>query len=372
MGIQDRRYDRNDGGRGDGGGFGGSLKTMLSGGFFEWSLPLFRVPAWVPGLRGIDVRLHILYIIIAVSELLSASRENAIGVPYAATMIGVLFVLVLLHEFGHCLACRLVGGQADRVLMWPLGGLAMCNPPHRWKPALITTLGGPGVNLVLAPVFALALVAAGADWSSVIFNPFQPQAVVAKVYFLGGNWLAWLWAAHYMNLLLLAFNMLLPMFPMDGGRVVQELLWWRLGYKRSMVIAVNVGLAAAVVVGVLAMTTGQSRLIGIALFGGFTCYAEKQRLVMMPDDSPWSYDTDKGYGGFRGRAEHEPSGPSWFERRSAKAAAKHDAQTAAETAALDAEVDRILAKIPGQGMGSLTAKERVTLEKASKRGRSRG
>jgi Zn-dependent protease len=344
-----------------------------SGNFLDWSLPLFRVPAWVPGLRSINVRLHILYIIIGVSELLSATKENSIGVPYVATMMGVLFVLVLLHEFGHCLACRLVGGQAEQILMWPLGGLAMCRPPHRWQPALITTLGGPGVNFVLAPVFALALVAAGADWSSVIFNPFQPQAVVAKVYFLGGNWLAWLWAAHYMNLLLLAFNMLLPMYPMDGGRVVQEILWWRIGYKRSMVIAVNVGLAAAVVVGVFAMTTGESRLIGIALFGGFTCFAEKQRLAMMPDDPPWAYDTDKGYGGFRsGDKPAAPSKPSWFQRRAEKAAAKHDAATAADDAKMDAEVDRILAKIPGQGMGSLTAKERATLEQASKRGRSRG
>jgi len=341
--------------------------------FLDWSLPLFRVPAWVPGLRGIAVRVHLLYIIIAVSELLSASKQGSIGLPYAATMMGVLFALVLLHEFGHCLACRLVGGQADRVLMWPLGGLAMCSPPHRWKAALITTLGGPGVNAVLAPVFALALVAAGAEWSTVFFNPFHPQEALSKVYQYGTHWQAWLWAAHAMNLLLLAFNVLLPMYPMDGGRIVQEILWWRLGYKRSMVIAVNVGLAAAVVVGVFAMTSGQSRLIGIAIFGGLTCYAEKQRLAMMADDPPWAFDTDKGNRGFdRDDEPSAPSKPSWFQRRAAKAAAKHDAQTVAQTAALDAEVDRILAKIPGQGMGSLTAKERATLDKASRRGKPKG
>lgn len=364
MGYQDRRYDRDDSGP----GFGASLRRIFSGGegFFGWSLPFFRVPRWVPGLRGIDVRVHLLYILIAAGELVGAMQEGSIGVPYVAKMMVVLFVLVLLHEFGHCLACRLVGGQADRVLMWPLGGLAYCSPPHRWKPSLITTLGGPGVNAALFPVFAALLVASGAEWSSVVFNPFNPQGVLGKVYFLGGSWRGWLWAAHYMNLLLFCFNMLLPMFPMDCGRVVQELLWRRLGYKRSMVISVNIGLFAAIALGVFAVTTGQSRLIGIALFGGLTCYNQKQHLAMMADDSPWGYDTEKGYAGFADQ-DDAPAKPSWFQRRAAKAAEK---QARAE-AALNAEVDRILTKIRLEGMGALTAKERATLDNASKNARGR-
>lgn len=348
MGIQDRQYDRSSGGQG--GGFN-------LGNFFDWSFPLFRVPQWIPGIRGIFVRIHILYIVIAASELFGANRAGSIGLNYVATMLGVLFIIVLLHEFGHCLACRLVGGRADQILIWPLGGLAMCSPPHRWKAALITTIGGPGVNVILFPVFALALVAAGASWSEVIFNPFSPGPVMRTVYELGGNWLAWLWAAHYMNLVLLAFNIVLPMYPMDGGRIVQELLWWRIGYKRSMTISVNIGLLCAVVLGVFAIVTGQMRLVGIAIFGGITCFQQKQHLAMMQDDSPWAYDTEKGNRGF---GDDEKSEPSWFQRRAAAAAQKRQAD-------LNAEVDRILAKIRTQGMGSLTDKERATLQEASKR-----
>ncbi|XVJ60622.1 MAG: hypothetical protein HEQ23_15010 [Tepidisphaera sp.] len=359
MGIQDRRYNP----RGGGGGFGDSFRRMLESadGFFGWSFPLFRVPRWVPGIRNIDVRVHILYILILLGQLAGAAGSNGVGVARMAIWMAMLFVLVLLHEFGHCLACRLVGGSADKVLMWPLGGLAYCEPPRRWKPALITTLGGPGVNVILFPVFAAGLFAAGAGWSDVFFNPFQPGAGLSPEFY-GMSWRGWLWSAHSMNLLLLAFNMLLPMFPMDAGRVVQEILWSRVGYQRSMVIAVNVGLFAAVAVGIFGIATGKSMLVGIAIFGGLTCYTERQKLAMMGESSPWSYDTDRGYSGFRVEQDSAPARPSWSERRKAKAAEKQAAQSAAR----DAEVDRILGKIATQGMGSLTAKEKATLDAASK------
>ena len=349
-------------------GFLDSIKRIFSGseGFYGWSIPFFTVPDWVPGLRNISIRIHLLYILIAGGELVGALQQDSIGLNYVAKMMAVLFALVLLHEFGHCLACRLVGGQADRVLMWPLGGLAFCAPPHRWKPSLITTLGGPGVNAALFPLFAALLVASGADWASVLFNPFRPGPVLAHAYFLGGSWRGWLWAAHYMNLLLLAFNMLLPLYPMDCGRVLQELLWWRLGYKRSMVLSTNLGLLTAVALGVFAITTGQSRLVGIALFGGMTCYSQKQQLAMMADDDPWSYDTDKGYAGFSD-ADSPPAKPTWSQRRAAKAAEKQ----ARAQEALNAELDRILAKIRTQGMASLTPKEKATLVSASKNARDR-
>lgn len=37
-----------------------------------------------------------------------------------------LFVIVMLHEFGHVLACRQVGGRANRIVLRPLGGDYLC------------------------------------------------------------------------------------------------------------------------------------------------------------------------------------------------------------------------------------------------------
>lgn len=350
MGIQDRRYNRSGGSDQGGGG-------MFSGGegFFGWSFPLFQVPRGFPGIGGIAVRVHILYLILAGTRLLQASGPNGIGLGYEAVSLATLFVLVLLHEFGHCVACRMVGGQADRVLMWPLGGLASCIPPRRWLPSLITTLGGPGVNLVLLPVFGFALLATGAEWRHVVFNPFRPAMLHGSV------WQLWLWWAHYMNFLLLAFNMLAPMFPMDCGRVVQELLWSKLGYRRSMMIAVNLGMVVAVLMGVLAVTSGASSMLGIAIFGGITCYSEKQRLKMEPELEPWQTSDD----------DEPQSKPGWFARR-AEERARRDAQKRREEEAnRQSEIDRILAKIRQSGMGSLTAKEQAALKEETERTRGR-
>src|SRR5690606_8066625 len=110
------------------------------GNILSWSLPLYR-------LWGIQVRLHLLFIIFVAAELVRGASAGYFG-HSAMAMLG-LFGLVLLHEYGHSFACRRVGGDADEILLWPLGGLAYCAPPHNWKANLVTTLGGPAVNVVL-------------------------------------------------------------------------------------------------------------------------------------------------------------------------------------------------------------------------------
>ncbi len=374
MGFQDRRYDTGD--YGEGGGVRRALRRMFVEGddFFGWSLPLFSVPRGVPGIGGIAVRIHLLYVLFIVVQLLVSLRRDGLGVHYTAAMMATLFVLVLLHEFGHCLACRRVGGEADRVLMWPLGGLAFCRPPHRWDASLITTLGGPGVNVVLVPVLGGALLAAGAGWDALIFNPFDPQSVLLSGWFTE-YWRIWLWSAYFTNLVLLGFNMLLPMFPMDAGRVVQEVLWARIGYRKSMTIAVNLGLVLAIAVGLFALMGGTNMLFAVAVFAGITCFAEKRRLAMMEDAGPLEgYDFSRGYGGMPnvaggGGREGAGEGGGWRassaqDRAFAAAAKRQEADRL-----IQVEVDRILEKIAREGMGSLTRKERATLKDATERKR---
>lgn len=371
MGFQDRRYDTGD--YGEGGGIRRALRRMFIEGddFLGWSLPLFTVPRGFPGIGGIAVRVHLLYVLFIIIKLLVSLRRDVIGLQYSAAMMGMLFVLVLLHEFGHCLACRKVGGEADRVLMWPLGGLAYCRPPHNWRASLITTLGGPGVNVLLVPVLGGALLAAGAGWSALIFNPFDYSSVLADPWF-SQHWRVWLWFGYFMNLTLLGFNMLLPMFPMDAGRVVQEVLWARLGYRKSMTIAVNLGLVLAVAVGLFALIGGQdtNMLFGVAVFAGYTCFMEKRKLAMMEDAGPLEgYDFSRGYagmpgvgrpgGGVRSRAEETAD-----DRAFAAAAKRQEKERL-----IQVEVDKILEKIAREGMASLTRKERATLKDATERKR---
>jgi Zn-dependent protease len=149
------------------------------------------------------------------------------------------FGLVLLHEFGHVLACRRVGGTADRVVLWPLGGLAFVAPPPRPGADFWTTAAGPLVNVVLAPALALL---------SSLTAPGGEDEIPSDLHHLFAA-LAWF------NVVMLVFN-LLPIYPLDGGRLLQATLWRWLGRAPALAIAAGVGVAAGAGLGVLALAAG--------------------------------------------------------------------------------------------------------------------
>ena len=343
----------------DGGGGGrGFVRRVFGDGEnpLGWSLPLYRA-------MGIGVRMHLFFIVYVVLELVRSLSTGALGFGFAAILMTSVFGLVLLHEYGHCFACRWTGGEADEVILWPLGGLAMVSPPHDWKSHLITVLGGPGVNAVLLLPLAGVVWAVTGDLSVVVFNPFAPGGALAGLS-ASSDLVYWakvaLWSLHYANMVLLAFNMLVPMYPMDAGRVVQAVLWRSMGYERSMEIAVVVGFAAAGVLALVGIVFNEVILLALAVFGGLVCWQERARLRF-----------GGGFGG--GRASREPWAESAAEavrRDRAAERAEERAERAAEKraerdAAERAEVDRILEKISREGMGSLTGRERRFLKKAS-------
>ncbi len=352
MGWEDRDYDRGGGG---GGGLWSRIERALSrGDLFSWSVPAGRV-------LGIEFRLHWFFLVFVIARLLTAlGRDGGIGFALEAAFMSALFLIVALHEIGHCLACRRVGGEADRVLLWPLGGLAMVSPPQNWKAAFITTAGGPAVNVLLWPILGGVLLLWGAPVASVLwFNPFDPASVTSGPWFNSGSSFAFyakviVWWVYFLNLVLLAFNVLLPMFPMDGGRLLQEFLWGRIGYARSMRIATGLGMAAAIVVGVFAIVFEVLLLFAIALFAGITSWQERQRVGMIDPNDAWRDGPvgtdDPSEARFRKAAERERKQAERIERE-------------------DAEVDRILGKVREDGIGSLSKREKATLKRATERQR---
>lgn len=357
MGFQDRRYDEPEGG---GGRFRDALRRMFQEGFFAWAIPIGSV-------AGIRVRIHLLFVIWIVFELLMSIPHGATGLGFRALSITCLFGLVLLHEFGHCFACRRVGGEANDILLWPLGGLASCNPPHAWKAHLITTLGGPGVNVVLVPVFAGLMLVAGARPDQLIFNPFAPGQMLAVLNF-GEWWKIAIFYLYFNNLVLLIFNMVVPMFPMDCARVVQELLWSKMGHRKSMWITVNIGLVVAVAIGIFGITVNQQKLVGLALFGGIMCFNERRRLLMESDSVEYDVGTAAGYGYGPRRPDERAVTTATSRDRGYEAALARQQKQQAERA----EVDRVLAKISASGWDSLSWSERKVLERETERRRREG
>ena len=177
----------------------------------QGSVHLFR-------FRGIDVFLHWSWFLFAIFEInMRSGRYSSIiwnVVEYLS-----LFLIVLLHEFGHALACRQVGGRANNIVLWPLGGVAYVDPPPRPGAVLWSLAAGPLVNVALVPVILL----------------------LTKVLRFGlglasPDLFALLEAIFYINAALLVFNML-PIYPLDGGQILRALLWFLMGRARSLMTA---------------------------------------------------------------------------------------------------------------------------------------
>jgi stage IV sporulation protein FB len=363
MGWESRQYD--DSLRDEGGGRVRAVFRRIFGDGenpLTWAVPLYR--AW-----GIQVKIHIVFIIMIIARLIWSIPHDRIGPAFVAMGMGALFLLVLLHEYGHCFACRRVGGTADQILMWPLGGLASCAPPHEWRADLITTIGGPAVNAVLWPVFALVLwliLPAGTAAGALIFNPFDPGIAIGGLRLADGTtplWLVGLWWSYYMNIVLLGLNVLLPMYPMDGGRIMHALLWRKMGHWKATSLSVNIGIGIAVVLFVVAITGNAILLAGLAAFGGIVCWIERRRLKMTGDPvlGEAGYDFSRGYLGMPGAERDEDD--SYTSR------AEEKRRKAEEEEQL--ELDRILAKIAESGMASLSPREKRWLEKVTLKRRAR-
>ena len=201
---------------------------------------------------GIDVFLHWSWFVVALYEIQERSHDYRSFAWNVAEYLA-LFAIVTLHEFGHSLACRQVGGKADQIVLWPLGGVAYVRPPQRPGATLWSIVAGPLVNAVLLPILLGALLVA---------RGLGLQAMVPDAS-------RWLRAVFYINLVLLVFN-LLPIYPLDGGQILRSLLWFVLGRARSLSVATAVGLVGVAGLGALALR-GKSVWLGI--LAGFVALA---------------------------------------------------------------------------------------------------
>jgi Zn-dependent protease len=209
--------------------------------FENGSLLLFR---WF----GISVYLHWLWLLIAYYWVLA---RPSVYTSRAWNLIELLslFGIILLHEFGHALACRQVGGKADRIILWPLGGLALIRPPNRPGALLWCIAAGPLVNVFLVPLtVGCYLAAVGLGWEISHADIFNLLSSITRI-----------------NIGLLIFNML-PIYPMDGGQILQALLWFVIGQPRSVMVASIIGLVGAVGLVFLAMSLGGVGLLTFVCF----------------------------------------------------------------------------------------------------------
>jgi Zn-dependent protease len=123
-----------------------------------WSIPL----PWRP--LGVTVRVHVIFPVVVLGLVLAVATGKQFDHDLwgqACVVMVLLFVCVLLHEMGHVIAARRLDGDAEEVLLWPLGGLTFVDVPRVPRAFCWSALAGPAVNLSLAAAAGGALVALG-------------------------------------------------------------------------------------------------------------------------------------------------------------------------------------------------------------------
>ena len=220
----------------------------------KWSLKIAQV-------AGIGIYVHWTFLILLGFIVYLQMRQEDATVSKAA--VSVVFVLVLfgcvvLHELGHALTARRFGIHTLDITLLPIGGVARLErmPEDPWQ-ELLVALAGPAVNVVIAGLLAVALLAMGALTS--VFD------MGAQSFLRIDSVAGFLMQLMIVNVILVVFNML-PAFPMDGGRVLRALLATQLSYVQATHIAALVGQAMAILFFVAGLFTGALMLMFIAIF----------------------------------------------------------------------------------------------------------
>ncbi len=230
-----------------------------------WTLPLVR-------LGRLRVQIHALFLVLALSAIgwsLTpwANTGSILGDPRATIFVMTsLLAVVLLREVLRALAVNRFGGEADLLVLWPLGLFnAHRSPPGR--PARITCS--------LVPTF-ISVLAAAALWVAVdrvipndaaeVLNPLLAPDAYARWSVSGRPEVAplLLWSLHVANLAVLLSN-LLPTYPLDGARIVEAVAACFVGRERSARAAGLVGLVAGAATGVVGL--GMANVLPAAVGG---------------------------------------------------------------------------------------------------------
>ncbi len=208
---------------------------------------------------GVPVRVHPLFWLVA--ALLGLSARDPVSI---AIWVGVVFVSILVHEFGHAIAMRHYG-ESPRVVLHTLGGLTIAEPTpwgRTWanvspggRQQILISAAGPGAGFLLAglvlivAIGAIVALGAGSAFGVAQLPPGTLDSPVLRYLDVLITSLLWV------NIVWGVIN-LLPVYPLDGGNISRQLFLMADplgGARKSLWVSVGVG-AAAAVLGVLVLS----------------------------------------------------------------------------------------------------------------------
>jgi Zn-dependent protease/predicted transcriptional regulator len=228
----------------------------------NWSIPAGR-------LFGIDIRIHLTFLFL-LFFVWSTPAQGPTATLRGMGLVGIIFGSVVLHELGHALVARGSGIPAKSIILLPIGGItildeahAIPDPLNSWKRDIRVAVAGPLVNLLIAGLSALILLAVIPGFSINARPLMDASALLRSI----------VWVNVYLGL----FN-LLPAYPMDGGRALRALFSRRVDMVHATQRAVRIGQVFStlfMMVGFLISTRAETRwdgywlvMVGVFLFVG--------------------------------------------------------------------------------------------------------
>lgn len=214
-------------------------------GTLRGGLPIFS-------FKGIGVFVHWTFLLLPAYIAFSGWQDGMVltEILHEVGLVLIVFVCVLLHEFGHSLTALRYGVRTKNIVLLPIGGVASLERmPEEPRKEFWITLAGPMVNLVIALV-AFGLIALSGATES-----FTDLLLGAT------EWTNTLMFIFGMNIFLFLFN-LIPAYPMDGGRLLRSLLSMRMPRPKATKIAGRIGQVMSVLF-VLAAIYQQAPFLGL-------------------------------------------------------------------------------------------------------------
>ncbi|MBM2575041.1 site-2 protease family protein [Jannaschia sp. Os4] len=182
----------------------------------------------LPGPWGVPIQIAPSFGLLA---LLLVGFDPSMG---SVAFFGIVAVSILLHELGHAWGNRVQGLRVERVVLWGGGGFCVGDPRATPRERELVVAMGPLTNLALWAICGLAV-----GW-------IDGRYMAAAIY--PGGWATTatlLEQAAWINLFLFGLN-LVPVQPLDGGKLLHLGLLRVLDRRRAAWVAGAVGLVLSV------------------------------------------------------------------------------------------------------------------------------
>jgi len=188
---------------------------------------------------GIPVKLHwsFFLVFVMVGYIAWDNQMNQTATIILFGLAIATFICVVLHEYGHALMAKRFGVKTRDIILAPIGGVARLEGlPEKPMQEFWIALAGPLVNFIIVicclPYFIFNSPEELLRLSSII-DPLEEPAFFVPLFMLG-------------NLVVGLFN-LVPVFPLDGGRVFRSLLSIKMTKVKATRIASFIGQIGAVI-----------------------------------------------------------------------------------------------------------------------------